>query len=617
MANYIYDIECFPNLFAVTFVNADSEGGKQVYYTGFGNDERATLKKFLNTEPTLVGYNSVNYDDAMLRFAMQYQGDDLSFLKDIHNLSCSLVSDAFDNDKNIRELRYPRKKSSWKTIDLMKILAFDKMGISLKQTSINLKWHKIQDLPLPPDTDVSKNDLGLILDYNLNDVLITKKLYETIAPIRRMRDELGKIYHIDFSSASDSKIANLILEHTYSKELNMDVREIRDMRTQRESVLLAECIAPFVKFFTQTLKDMLDRISTRVVYSYEKYVYSEKIYFANCKFALGIGGLHSDDAPGVFITDEDYIIQDMDVASYYPNLIINNNFYPEHLGESFIKVLKSITDARLDAKRAGRKVEADGLKITANSIFGKMGFEYFWLYDPKQMLSTTLTGQLGLLMLIEGLHQNGIEIISSNTDGIVCKIPIALEARYYEISHAWEKLTNLQLEFTPYKKYVRRDVNSYITQKESGEIKAKGAFLEEVDLKKAYHMPIVAKAMNAYFINGVPVEQTVKTCTDIMEFCISQKSGKNYGIEYHTTKGIEKLQKTNRFYVTTDGGVLIKREKTSGKLIGVMAGSYVRVLNDFDPGVPFGDYKVNHSFYIQEVMKIVHKIEPQQLSLFG
>ena len=166
----------------------------------------------------------------------------------------------------------------------------------------------------------------------------------------------------------------------------------------------------------------------------------------------------------------------MDVASYYPNLIINNNFYPEHLGPQFIDVLKKITAERLAAKKSGDKVKADGLKITVNSIFGKTGSEHFWLYDPKQFLSTTISGQMGLLMLVEGMYSNGIEVISCNTDGVVCKIRRDMLPKYYEIAKAWEKATGLELEFTPYKKYVRRDVNSYITVKEDGTTKKKEPF---------------------------------------------------------------------------------------------------------------------------------------------
>ena len=613
--NYAYDIECLKNLFTATFVNVENEAEKFVFYIGLGREQYSDLLLFLHEDMTLIGYNNHSYDDPMLRFLMAYKGSQIT--TDLHNLSAKLVDDNFRSDKQILGLRYPRDiQYSWNSVDLMKILAFDKLGISLKQTAINLKWHKIQDMPLDHTAKATPEDLSMILDYNLNDVLITKKLYETITPIRDLRTQLSALYGINLSSASDSKMANLILENIYAKEMKMNMKTVKDMRTQREKVLLGDCIAKFVHFKSGDLKELYDTISTTVVHDYTNYRYSLTIQYAGCKFALGIGGLHTVDAPGTFVSDDKYLIQDMDVASYYPNLIINNNFYPEHLGIGFVTVLKKITAERLSAKKLGDKVKADGLKITVNSIFGKLGSPEFWLFDPKQMLSTTISGQLGLLMLVEDLYSNGIQIISCNTDGVVCRIPRELETMYYEIAKNWEEVTSLELEFTPYKKYVRRDVNSYITEKEDGHTKEKGAFLKEVDLKKSYHMPIVPKALYAYFIKGIPVRQTLEECKDIMEFCISQKSGRDFGIELHTIKGIQKLQKTNRFFITRKGGSLIKRQQFTNKLTGLYVGHMVSILNDFDPTVPFEPYEVDLAFYEKEVMKTIDEIEPKQLSLF-
>jgi len=612
---YSFDVECFKNLFTLTAVNVENSDDKHVFYIGLEKEDYSDLLKFLKQEMVLVGYNSDSYDCPMLRFIMTYKGDRIT--GDLFDLSKKLINEGYRGDKQILELRYPRKfLYPWRSVDLMRILAFDRLGISLKQTGINLRWPKIQDMPVKFDAHIQPEQLELILAYNLNDVLITKRLYEEITPLRKLREELSKIYSVDLSSASDSRMANLILENIYSTEMRMDIRSIRDMRTIREKVLLGDCVAKFIKFQSTELKELLDRISATVVYNYNYYKYSEKISFANCKFSLGIGGLHSEDEPGIFITDDKYIIQDMDVASYYPNLIINNNFYPEHLGAGFIQVLKRITAERLAAKKAKDKVKADGLKITINSIFGKLGSENFWLQDAKAFLSTTVSGQLGLLMLIEGLHLNGIRVISCNTDGIVCKIPRELESKYYEIAHAWEKATKLELEYTEYKKYVRRDVNSYITEKKDGSTKEKGAFLKEVDLKKAYRMPIVAKALHAYFIKGIPVRKTLEKCKDIMEFCISQKTGNEFTVELHTAMKTEKLQKTNRFYITKKGGILLKRRDSTGKAIGIHVGKQVRILNDYDPTISFEDYAVDLAFYEKEVMKIVDEIEPQQLSLF-
>jgi hypothetical protein len=615
MKTFAFDLEVLRNLFTATFLNVEDENERYVFYIGLGKEDYGDLLKFLHKEMTLVGYNSTNYDCPILRFILEHRSEHL--VADIYSLSGMLIDDNYRGDKKILALRYPRKVTySWSNIDLMSLLGLDKIGVSLKQVAINLKWHKIQDMPVGYAEKVTVLQLDEILAYNLNDVLITKRLYEEITPLRNLRTELSKLYHVDLSSASDSKMANLLLANIYSNELKVSISTIKDMRTVREKLLLGDCVASFVKFKTPQLQEVLDRISATIVYEYTNYKYFENVYFANCNFAIGVGGLHTVDTAGIFETDEKHIIRDMDVASYYPNLIINNNFYPAHLGQDFIRVLKRITTERLVAKRANDKVKADGMKILINSIFGKLGSKDFWLQDAKQLLSTTISGEMGLLMLVEDLYLNGIDIISCNTDGVICRIPRELENKYYEVAHNWEGITGMMLEFTTFKKYIRRDVNSYITEKEDGTTKEKGAFLTEIDLKRAYRMPIVAKALYAYFIRSIPVKDTLNNCKDIMEFCISQKTAGNFAMELHTANRIEKLQKTNRFYITKKGGRLIKKDPNTKREIGLYVGRLINILNDYDDTVPFEEYSVDLLFYEKEVMKIIDEVEPRQVALF-
>lgn len=589
------------------------------FYAGrdFEQKDYGPLFKFLyQKDIVLVGYNSDSYDLPMLRYILNSKaGSDIE--KRLHDFSAKLIDDNYRYDNVVKKFRWAyRKFDRWKSIDLMRILAFDKLGIGLKQTAINLKWPKIQDLPLNPNRPVPVDKLNLVLSYNLNDVLITKRLYEEIEPLRKLREGLSEFYNVNLLSASDSRVANILLEKFYSEKSGKNIEEIRDKRTRRPSISLKDCVAPFVHFETDTLNDVLGLLKSTEVHEHLRYKFSQKFNFGGCTFVVGIGGLHSEDSPGEFESDNYYIIMDADVASYYPNLIINNKFYPKHLGPMFIEVLKSLTKERLDAKHSGDKVKADGLKITINSIFGKLGFESFWLYDPLQMLSTTINGQLGLLMLIEGLTLGGIPVISANTDGIVCKVPKNKLDDYYKIAKEWEQKTGLELEFTKYDKYVRRDVNSYITQTDSGKIKEKGAFLTEIDLKKSYNMPIVAKALRALFIDDVPVKETLNSCKDIMEFCVSTKVGKQFVVEYHTKEGVEELQRTNRFYISNTGGTVIKRNVVSGRRIGMYVGRLAKVLNDYDSEVPFDEYDVDISYYENEVMKVVDAIRPPQMSLF-
>jgi hypothetical protein len=221
-------------------------------------------------------------------------------------------------------------------------------------------------------------------------------------------------------------------------------------------------------------------------------------------------------------------------------------------------------------------------------------------------------------MLIEALTLAGITVISANTDGIVMKIPRELERKCIEICGWWQKNTGFELEQTDYAIYVRSDVNNYITQKADGKTKEKGLYVKTIDLKKGYKHPIVPRCLFEYFINGKAVDKTLAESQDILDFCISQKSGRDFKIEYRTVNGVEELQKTNRFYISRRGGVLVKRNISTNSETGLFVGNCVKLLNDFDQEIPFSDYDIDFDFYKKEAVKHIEEIEPTftQTSLF-
>jgi len=606
---YVYDIEVFPNFFSAIFLDIDTRE-KETFVIFQNRNDTGRLFNFLNRNIQIIGYNNIYYDGVVLYYIlenMELPIEDL--LTNIFRISSKLVSDNFRFDKEIRELQFPGKELPYYQLDLMKILAFDKLGISLKQTSINLKWHKVQDLPLEYDTIVKKEQINTILDYNFNDVLITFELYKKILPLINLRKDLGEIFKVDLNNASDSKMANVLLEEIYSKELNLDINTIKNLRTKRDQFMLSECISDKIKFKTNKLKKVKLEIENTLVRKDTNYRYKKQIEFAGCKYELGIGGLHSVDDARLFETNDNYLIQDCDVSSYYPNIILNEKIIPEHLNDGFLKVLDKITKERLEAKHTGDKVKADGLKITINSIFGKLGSNTFWLEDAKAMISVTLSGQLYLLDLIESLALEGIPTISANTDGIICKIPRNLEKKYYEVCKEWEKRTNFELEYTPYSLYIRSDVNNYICKKPDNETKEKGRYIKEINIKKGYKYPIVAVAMYEYFINKKPVLETYKESKDILDFCISQKAGTDFQMEFHKNDNIELLQKNNRFFISKNGGKLIKRRKSDGSTIGLFVDQLTTVINNYDKNIPIDTYNIDYDFYVEEAYKYISDIE--------
>lgn len=628
---YNYDIEVFPNMFCATF--KDFETGKHFLFSIFEDrNDLDSLKRFLNRQITLIGYNNIMYDGTVIQYLLQMKN-----LKNVNKELFEFSSDLIGSDRGyasyrFRKYQYPEEPTPYSQIDLMKIIEISGIAPSLKQVAISLKWHRIQDLPLEYDAIVSKEEEEVVYDYNLNDVGITEKLYTTILPRIELREKLSVIYGVDLINSSNSKMADKILERSYANQLKADMKIIRNLRTKRKQFYLRECIAEPIEFETRMLKRVKEEIGNTLVRESSKYKYSKTISFGGVDYELGVGGLHSVDKPARFTEDESWKIYDQDVASYYPSMMINNKIMPEHLGEDFTKILKTLTDERLSAKKTD-KVKAEGLKVTINSIFGKLGSDTFWLYDPKAMCSVTVSGQLYLLMLIEKLVTNGIQVISANTDGVVSRVHVSQEEKFNEISLWWQELTGFVLERTEYAVYFRQDVNNYITKKYNGEIKAKGRYVKETAVEKGYKFPVVPLAMYNFALNGIPVEDTIRKHDNILDFCISQKVGKDFQTEYRLKDSVENLQKNNRFFIALDGGELKKRRKSipAGEIeyssqyeieddgeiyqpkkekgvIGLYVGEKVRILNDYDSSIPISDYDVSYEFYIEEAKKYTDNV---------
>jgi hypothetical protein len=607
---YCYDIEVYPNFFSITFLDIDTQE-RDVFVIYKSRNDGEKLDEFLNRDILLYGYNNISYDSAILEHVLENYTS-LSVLGDVFDLSMKIISD--DSPYGYRN-RKTGNDYIFKQIDLMKIMAFDKLGVSLKQIAINLRWHRIQDLPYPPTHIVEPDEVPIILDYNLNDTLITHELYKAMLDIVVLREKLSELYAVDLTSASDSKIANVLLEDFYKKQ-NANIDTIRGLRTVRYQLILSECFGKNIEFLTNKLNRIKNEMGNTVVREKNDFKFDKKIEFGCTEYRLGVGGLHSVDTEGIFETNDEYIIRDADVASYYPNIMIVNKIIPAHLQEDFIEVLKQITAERLSAKKKD-KVKADGLKITINSIFGKLGSNTFWLYDPKALLSVTVSGQLYLLMLIESLVLAGIQVISANTDGIVCKVPRNMEGYYNQICKWWQDKTGFSLEYTDYEFYARTDVNNYLTKKADGHVKTKGRYLTEKDteeweksfLKKGYKYPIVSRALFQYFMDKKPIEETIRESQDVLDFCISQKTGKDFVLEYHVNDSITKLQKNNRFYISISGGKLIKRNKEKDTTIGLYVSQNATILNNYDKNIPFSSYDIDYPFYIEEANKYVLPIE--------
>jgi hypothetical protein len=270
------------------------------------------------------------------------------------------------------------------------------------------------------------------------------------------------------------------------------------------------------------------------------------------------------------------------------------------------------------------------LKLAVNSVYGKSSDMQSWIYDRQLTMFTTITGEFSLLMLIEAYELAGIHVISANTDGVTIRIQKTHLDKMHEINAWWSQLTQYELERTDYAKIIFSTVNDYLAVKTDRGIKKKGDFLTDFELHKNKSGRIISIALEQYFINDVPVADTIVKHGNIYDFAMRQRANRDFHFEGKSEAGTRVYNKLIRFYVSNTGEKLLKvknENSTSGAppISQVEAGEWVMtVCNHLTPNHPLDN--INHSYYIERAEKIINKISyngkrrpyvaPNQLSLF-
>lgn len=506
----VLDVECYRNYFLLKVRRLSDEKTVNLeQYDGVKFDA-ARARTIMNYHET-VSFNGRNYDLCMVFLAMK-------------GLSCEQLKEWSDRIilgnmkpwevEREANFRIPREM---KHIDLIEPSPGQ---ASLKIYGGRLHSRKMQDLPIEPDAWIEPYQRQLLSDYCGNDLDTTGDLLGKLTEQLELRRMLGKRYGIDLMSKSDAQIAEAVIK----QRLIELTGNVPDKPSFRPGTKFKYTPPKSLKFASKRLQDLLTMVantefrvgksgSVEMPASLDDYA----VEIGQGVYRMGIGGLHSSEESTAHIADDDTLIIDRDVASYYPRIILNNRFYPEHLGEDFLTVFNTIVEERLEAKKRGDKVTADSLKITINGTFGKLGSRWSIFYSPNLLIHVTLSGQLFLLMLIERIEKAGIRVISANTDGIVIKCPKSRYDDLNEIVAQWEKVTGFETEETRYKMLASRDVNNYVAIKTDGKHKGKGAFAES-GLQKNPANEICVDAVVRYLKDKTPIEATIRSCKDIRKF---------------------------------------------------------------------------------------------------
>lgn len=501
------DCECYPNYFLVAFLNV-ATGNERCFELHDSQPlDIATITRILNSYE-VVTFNGTGYDMPVLSLALTGAGN-----RALKNASDAIINHklkpwTFEQQFHVRILRADH-------IDLMEVAPGTG---SLKLYGGRLHVPQLQDLPIKPDELIEPEQRETIRSYCANDLRTTAALLRELTPQIDLRRAMSLDYRQDLRSKSDAQIAEAVIRSQVHERIGFDIGK---PEIDLDAVFRYTKPA-FIQFETEPLRALLARIINAEFHLnsvgkvQEPEALRTQIQIGQSIYRLGIGGLHSSEKSIAHIADEEHVLVDRDVVSYYPSIILGCELYPRQIGAVFLSTFRNIVERRITAKRNGNTIVSDALKITTNGSFGKFGSRYSRLFSPDLLIQTTVTGQLALLMLIESLELNGISVVSANTDGVVIKCPTSKTTLLADLIFAWECITGFNTEETRYHALYSRDVNNYIAIKDNG-CKTKGAYAPP-GLHKNPNSQICVDAAIAYLRQNTPIAETVRACRDITQF---------------------------------------------------------------------------------------------------
>lgn len=322
-----YDIETLKEYFLIV-VFVPGEGYKSFKV----NKNENTLDGFVNftekhKDSYWVGYNNLRFDSQVVEWVLRNheQWHELSALDitaKIHQKAQDVIHDAnYDVFPEYRE-----RDLSLKQLDLFKIHHFDNKNrrVSLKRLEFEMDLENIEEMPIKHDkVGLTDEEINLTTDYCHNDVHATYQFYlitigETNHPLYKgnnqieLRQSIEEEFGIPCLNYSDSKIGDEMIKKYYCEEKRIDYKDLPKKGYFRKSFSIGSCVAPYIEFQTQELKDFFRRIK-RVMLGLNNEFKEELNFYGNI-YSFMKGGLHTENKPMIFEADDEHEIIDWDVS---------------------------------------------------------------------------------------------------------------------------------------------------------------------------------------------------------------------------------------------------------------------------------------------------------------
>lgn len=609
----VWDCETYQNVFTISAHHAHLPIEWSFEISDWRNDSGAIIQWvhwLKSIGARMVGFNSIGFDYPILHALCRMGQANARTLYD----KAQAIIESQDDNRWMHMVKPTERLVD--QIDLFLIHHFDNRArsTSLKVLEFNMRADNISDLPFPIGTSLTLDQLPVLRAYNRHDVLQTIQFYHHSTESIRFREELTARYQRDFMNHNDTKIGKdyfvMELEAAGVQCYDYGPQGRQPRQTRRPSIALRDAILPWITFQEPEFQRVLEWLKEQTITETKGVFKDITATVRGFTFVFGLGGIHGSVENEILESDEDSVIVDLDVTSYYPTLAIANGFYPQHLGQSFVDIYSHLFEQRKSYPKGSP--ENAMLKLALNGVYGDSNNGFSVFYDPLFTMRITLNGQLLLCKLVEYILQvPEVRLIQCNTDGITVRIPRKSSYALQEACDKWQFLTRLNLEQVNYKRMCIRDVNNYLGQYENGKVKRKGAYEYEMEWHQDHSALVVPKVAEKVLLEGAPIRETVENWPDIMDFMLRVKVPRSSSLVIeHREHGDQQhpLQNTTRYLITKSGGHLFKqmpplKGKELWRQIGVEAGWKVTPCNDITEAQ---GARVDFDYYVNEVEKLVN-----------
>ena len=546
-----------------------------------------------NPEYVCMGYNNKYYDNIILNgVASCFSPRQLKILNDI-------IIDpekAYASAEHARIAPFAHKKF---TNFIYQDCIDDNVG-SLKEKEACMQLD-IRETTVPFDKeDLTDEDKEAIIYYCKHDVWSLMMFYKVILkPFVASKLAVGRVFNIPMDvcyKSTNAKLSALAINATKTKFKDADRQDIVIPQELKQYILYS---LPY---------NIVDRIC-KSPEKFEVELFGNDVSYSN-------GGIHSVPTRPAEISikskfpawhlhvksGDGWSLINVDAGSFYPNLMVAWKGLsravkdPQKFADLIKKrlELKSVIgpfedkygthtkDAPKEEYEAyvSAKEQSQAYKLILNTTYGASGNKYLDLYDPYMTTYTCRLGQLLLTSLANNIYnqvgKDNVQIIQTNTDGILIYIKDEYIDLMKAIGHQWEQTCKIPLEFENEYQIWQRDVNNYIMGKANGRVKTKGGFFVTDMQQPGYNRVrpldsyVCREAMIEYFAHGKDIVEHIYGESDISKFVVTCHKGSFSGIvrSFNDGREDEVLHKVNRVYASLNKnlGMIFKTKRIKGEM---------------------------------------------------